>query len=221
MSAMSAGAYYPLFADLHGRRCVVVGGGVVAQRKVTTLLDYGAAITVVSPTATTRLLAYARRGRVRYLARAFRPADLRGAWLVYAATDDQRINESVYRTASRLRIFTNVVDQKPLCSFIAPAIVKRGDLVIAISTGGMSPAVAKRLRRELTAYVGADYARMLKLLGGLREAAKSRLPSSQARKRYFDRLVGGRVFKLVRAGKTSAARREALALLGASNHNGS
>ena len=218
---MSEQVYYPLFADLHGRRCVVVGGGMVAQRKVTTLLDYGAAITVVSPTATRRLLAYARRGTVRYLARAFRPADLRRAWLVYAATDDQRINKLVYRTATRLRLFTNVVDQKPLCSFIAPAIVKRGDLVIAISTSGMSPAVAKRLRRELTAHVGADYARMLKLLGSLREAAKIRLPNFQARRRYFDRLVGGRVFALVRTGKTHAARREALALLDASSHNGS
>ncbi len=218
---MGAGAYYPLFADLHGRRCVVVGGGMVAQRKVTTLLDYGAAITVVSPTATKRLLADARQGRVRYLARAFRQTDLRRAWLVYAATDDQRVNERVYRTATRLRVFANVVDQKPLCSFIAPAIVKRGDLVIAISTGGMSPAVAKRLRRELTAHVGVDYARMLKLLGSLRGVAKSRLPTFQARRRYFDRLVGGRVFKLVRAGKTSAARREALALLDASSHNGS
>ena len=204
---MSAGAYYPLFADLYGRRCLVVGGGLVAQRKVTTLLGYGAAVTVVSPAATARLLAYARRGQVRYLARAFRPADLRGAWLVYAATDDQRINRLVFRTATRLRLFTNVVDQKPLCSFIAPAIVKRGDLVIAISTGGMSPAMAKRLRRELTASIGADYARMLTLLGGLRGIAKSRLPGFQARKRYFDRVVGGRVFALVRAGKTRAARR--------------
>ena len=210
---MSAGAYYPLFADLHGRRCLVVGGGLVAQRKVTTLLGYGAAVTVVSPAATARLLAYARRGQVRYLARAFRPADLRGAWLVYAATDDQRINRLVFRAATRLRLFTNVVDQKPLCSFIAPAIVKRGDLIIAISTGGMSPAMAKRLRRELTASIGADYARMLKLLGGLRGVAKSRLPGFQARKRYFDRVVDGRVFSLVRAGKTRAARREALALL--------
>ena len=205
--------YYSLFTDLHGRRCVVIGGGIVAQRKVTTLLDYGADLIVVSPTATRRIITYARQGNLRYLARSFRPSDLRGAWLVYAATDDQRINELVSRCATRSRIFTNVVDQKPLCSFIAPAIVKRGDLVIAISTGGMSPAIAKQLRRELAGSVGTDYAKMLRLLGGLREAAKQRLPSFQARKRYFDRLVGGRVFALVREGKTTAARREALMLL--------
>ena len=206
-------AYYPLFTDLHGRRCVVIGGGMVAQRKVTTLLDYGADLIVVSPTATRRILTYARRGNIRYLARSFRPSDLRGAWLVYAATDDQRINELVSRCATRSRIFTNVVDQKPLCSFIAPAIVKRGDLVIAISTGGASPALAKRLRRELNDLIGSDYARMLRLLGSLRGVAKRRLPSHTDRKRYFDRLVGGRTFELVRAGKTTAARREALMLL--------
>jgi siroheme synthase-like protein len=110
------------------------------------------------------------------------------------------------------------VDQKPLCSFIAPAIVKQGDLVIAISTGGASPAVAKRLRRELSGRLGKDYAKLLRLLGGLRETAKHRLPSFQARKRYFDRLVDGRVFRLVRAGRVAAAQREALALL-ETHHN--
>ncbi len=206
-------AYYPLFADLTRRRCVVVGGGLVAERKVTALLRFGAAVVVVSPTLTKRLSAYVRQGAVTHIPRRFRPADLRGAWLVYAATDDQQINELVFRTATQRRMLTNVVDQKPLCSFIAPAIVKRGDLVIAISTGGASPAIAKHLRRELTHVVGLPYSRMLKLLRGLRATAKRQLPSSRARKRYFDRLVQGRVFELIRAGKARAARREALALL--------
>lgn len=216
---MGQKAYYPLFADLRGRRCVVVGGGMVAQRKVTTLLACGARITVISPTATRQLLAYARRGIIRHVPRGFHPGDLRGAWLACAATDDQRTNTLVSRAAGRLRIFANVVDQKPLCSFIAPSIVKRGDLVIAISTGGMSPAMAKRLRREVSKSIGADYARMLKLLGSLRGVAKRRLPSPQARKRYFDRLVSGRVFTLVRAGRQAAARRAALALLDAASRD--
>ena len=206
-------AYYPLFADLHGRRCVVIGGGMGAQRKVTTLLQYGADITLVSPTATTRLHTYARQGRIRHVARRFRPSDLTGCWLVYAATGDQRINEQVFRQATRRRILTNVVDQKPLCSFIAPSIVKRGDLVIAVSTGGASPTIAKRLRRQLQQTIGAEYARMVHLLKGLRGVAKRRMPSYDDRRRYFDRLVQGRVFDLVRAGRTAAARREALRLL--------
>lgn len=218
---MPAHAYYPIFTDLHGRRCVVIGGGMVAQRKVTTLLGYGARISVISPRVTHRLLTYVREGTIRYLARPFRPADLRGAWLVYAATNDQRINEQVYRVATRSRIFTNVVDQKPLCSFIAPAIVKRGDLVIAISTGGGSPSLAKRLRRELGESIGSDYARMLRLLGGLRGVAKRRLPSYRDRKGYFDHLIGGRIFALVRAGKPTEARREALTLLERAARNGS
>ena len=219
---MSRGeVYYPLFADLRGRRCVVIGGGMVAQRKVTTLLQYGADITLISPEATTRLLAYARKGAIRHVARRFRPSDLRGCWLVYAATDDQQINAQAYRHATRRRIFTNVVDQKPLCSFIAPAICRRGDLVIAISTGGGSPTIAKRLRQELQQAIGSDYARMIRLLKGLRTVAKRRMPSYRDRKRYFDRLVQGRVFNLVRAGRMSAARREALALLARASKNGS
>ena len=210
---MQPKAYYPMFADLHGRPCAVIGGGMIAQRKVATLLEHGAQITVVSPQLTRRLAAYARQGRIRYIARQFRPSDLRGAWLVYAATDNQRINQLVSRTAQRLRIFANVVDQKPLCSFIAPAIVKRGPLTVAISTGGISPSLAKKLKRELETQLGDHYGSMLRLLAGLRGIAKRKLPSYNDRKRYFDELVRGRVFDLTRTGRSSAARKEALALL--------
>lgn len=206
-------AYYPMFADLSGRVCLVIGGGMVAQRKVTTLLGFGARITVISPMVTRRLAAYARQGTIRRLARAFQPADLRGAWLVYAATNEARINQLVYRTAERLRIFTNVVDQKPLCSFIAPAIFRRGPLTIAISTGGGSPTLAKKLRSELEETIGAEYVPMLRLLTGLRGIAKRKLPSYGDRKRYFDQLVNGRAFALARTGKLELARHEALVLL--------
>lgn len=213
MGTIAPVSFYPMFADLTGRRCVVVGGGMVAQRKVTTLLGYGARVTVVSPASTARLRAYAAERRIAYLPRRFRPVDLRGAWLVYAATDDQRVNERVFRTASARRIFTNVVDQKPLCSFIAPAIFTRGSLVIAVSTGGGSPALAKKVRDDLGRLIGGSYAPMLRLLRSLREPAKRRLPASADRKRYFEGLVRGRVFKLVRTGRLRAAKREALARL--------
>jgi len=205
--------YYPLFADLGGRRCVVVGGGLIAQRKVATLLGCGAAVTVVSPTVTSRIRRVASQGKIRYVARRFQPADLRGAWLAIAATDDQAVNAAVFRAAERARIFTNVVDQKPLCSFIAPSIMKRGDLVVAISTGGASPTVAKRLRRDVERTIGDDYAKLLRLLNSLRPAAKRRLPSYNDRKRYFDQLVRGTVFRLVRDGRVREARRKALSLL--------
>ncbi len=132
------------------------------------------------------------------------------------------INGRVYRTANRLRIFTNVVDQPALCSFIAPAIFRRDPLVIAISTGGASPSLAKKLRRDFERTIGSDYPRMLRLLRGLRPIAKQQLPSYDERKRYFDQLVRGRVFEYVRKGNTAAARREALTLLGAAaRRNGS
>ena len=215
---MKAKRYYPIFADLNGRSCVVIGGGTVAQRKVTTLLRYGAQLTVISLTLTRRLAAYAKRGRIRYLARQFRPGDLQGAWLVYAATDDPDINALVHREADRRRIFTNVVDQTPLCSFIAPSICQRGPLTIAVSTGGASPTLAKRLRRELQQGIGSEYAPMVRLLMSLRGIAKRELPSYQDRKRYFNRLVQGEVFALVRRGQAARARRRALTLLQQAAH---
>ena len=210
---MKPKSYYPLFADLNGRDCVIIGGGLVAQRKVTTLLGYGAKLTVISPTITRRLAGYSRQGRIRHLARRFRPSDLRRAWLVYAATDNHTINGRVYRTAAARRIFTNVVDQTPLCSFIAPALVRRGPLTIAVSTGGVSPSLAKRLRTEIGEAIGSEYVPMLRLLAQLRGVAKRTLPRYNDRKRYFDHLVHGRIFELVRSGRPQTARHEAIVLL--------
>ena len=214
---MGQDAYYPMFADLNGRRCVVIGGGVVAQRKVTTLLGYGAVITIVSPAVTKRLSAYARAGKVRHIARRFQPADLRGAWLVYAATDDQAINQQVFRAASAQRIFTNVVDQKPLCSFIAPAIARRGPVTVAVSTGGASPSLAKQIRDEVEEIIENGYLPMARLLKSLRGVAKRALPGYDDRKRYCDRLVRGGAFELVRRGRFGDARQAALRLLAQSN----
>lgn len=208
-------AYYPLFADLNGRRCVVIGGGPIAQRKITTLLRYGADLTLVAPEATRRLASYAGAGKIRWLKRRFKPADLSGAWLAYAATDDPATNKAVYDAAQRQRVFANIVDQTPLCTFIAPSIARRGPLTIAVSTGGSSPSLAKRLRHDLNDRLSAEYVPMLRLLRSLRGMAKRRLPKYGDRKRYFDRLVSGEVFRLVRAGRPSQARRAALEALAA------
>ena len=206
-------SYYPLFVDLTDRRCVVVGGGPIAQRKVALLLRCGARVAVISPALTARLQAHARAWRIDHRARRFRPTDLEGAWLVFAATDDQAINEAVSRTARRLRVFANIVDQAALCTFIAPAIYMRGPLTVAVSTGGGSPALAKRLRDEAARTAAQGYAPMLALLASLRGRAKRRLNTYQSRKRYFESLVQGRVFTLVRAGQLRRARVAALQLL--------
>ncbi len=210
---MAAGAYYPIFTDLKGRMCVVVGGGLIAQRKVTTLLKFGAVVKVIAPTLTARLADLAARERLTYVARRFRPADVRGAWLIYAATDEQSINEAVFKTAAAKRIFANVVDQQSLCSFVAPAILKRGELVIAISTSGGSPSLSKRVRQDLEQWIGPDYGRMLRVLKSVRPAAKRRLPTYADRQRFFTRLINGPVFQLVREGKAAAASRRAHELL--------
>ncbi len=216
---MATKVYYPIFADLEGRRCLVVGGGLIAQRKVTMLLACGAKVTVISPQATRRLMAYARKGNIRVVARQFRPGDVRGAWLVCTATNDQAVNERVFDSATRSNTFTNVVDQPSLCSFIAPAILRRGPLTVAVSTGGASPSLAKRVRREVDQMLGREYVPMLHLLSGLRGIAKRTLPSYRDRKHYFDELVHGRVFGLVRRAHYRQAKHEALATL--TRHAGS
>ena len=209
----SRAPYYPLYADLQGRACVVVGGGVIAERKAAGLLDAGAVVTVVSPQATTALRRWARAGRLVHRARRFKRSDVAGSWLVFAATNESDVNERVFAVATRARIFANVADQPPLCSFIAPAIVRKGPITVAISTGGASPALAKKLKRDLAAHIGPAYARMLRLARALRPTAKTRLPRYHDRRIYFDDLMEGEAFDLVRRNKTAQARRLAMALL--------
>lgn len=205
--------YYPIFADLRGRECLVVGGGVMAQRKVTGLLRYGAQVTVVSPALGGQLRRYAAAGKIRHVARRFRPTDLRGMWLVIAAINDERMNAFISREAGLRHVFANIVDRQALCSFIAPATARRGPLTIAVSTDGASPTVAKQVRDVMVRTVGSEYPRLARLLKGLRGAAKRRLPEYGDRRRYFDNLTQGRVRSMVRQGRTGAARREALTRL--------
>lgn len=213
---MGAGgrAYHPLFVDLAGRRCLVVGGGPVAERKVAALSACGACVTVVSPKVTPALAARARSGAIRHCARRFRTADSRGAWLVYAATDEPAVNERIAKEATRRRIFVNVADREALCSFIAPAALRHGRLVVAVSTGGASPTLAKQVRRDLARTIRERrYAPMLRLLAGLRAPSKRMLATFDDRKRYFDRVAQGPVFRLMQAGKPRAAREEAIRFL--------
>ncbi len=206
-------AYYPVFLDLQGRRCVVIGGGHIAQRKVTTLLSCGAHVTVISPAVTPRLAAYAKQSKIRHVQRRLRSNDLQGAWLIYAATDEQTINQLVARAGLRRRIFTNVVDQPDLCSFITPAIMQRGAVTVAISTGGASPVMAKKIRNTVARAIRREDVAMVQLLASLRPLTKAQLQQPQARKRYFERLIAGKTYALVRAGLLKPARREARELL--------
>jgi precorrin-2 dehydrogenase/sirohydrochlorin ferrochelatase len=156
--------YIPIFLDLAGRDCIVVGGGEVATRKVESLLEAGAHVTVVTPRLSPSMAALVAGGRVIHVAREYQPGDIRGCVLAYAATNDPKVHRELAAEAGALRIPINVVDVPELCTFIAPAVVKRGDLQIAVSTSGASPALAARLRRELEAEFGAEYALTLEVL---------------------------------------------------------
>ena len=160
--------YIPIFLDVASRECVVVGGGDVAVRKVESLLEAGARVTVVSPRLSPAMEAIVARGQVTHVARNYARGDLRGCVLVYAATDDPKLHRELAAEARALGIPINVVDVPELCTFIAPAVVKRGALQIAISTAGASPAFAARLRRELEDQFGAEYALTLEVLRAAR-----------------------------------------------------
>jgi precorrin-2 dehydrogenase/sirohydrochlorin ferrochelatase len=167
--------YIPIFIDVTGRECVVVGGGEVAARKVESILEAGALVTVVSPSLSPPMKAIVASRSVTHLARNYERGDIRGCALVYAATDDPKLHRELAAEARALGIPVNVVDVPELCTFIAPAVVKRGELQIAISTGGASPAFAARLRRNLEDQFGDEYARTLEVL----RAARRRLHAEE------------------------------------------
>ncbi len=167
--------YIPIFLDVTGRECVVVGGGEIAARKVESILEAGANVTVVSPRLSPPMDAIVASGLATHIARDYQPGDIRGCVLVYAATDDPKLHRELAAEARALGIPINVVDVPELCTFIAPAVVKRGDLQIAISTGGASPAFAARLRHALEDQFGIEYARTIEVL----RAARLRLHAEE------------------------------------------
>ena len=199
--------YYPLFLDLTGRIAVVVGGGTVAERKIRQLLDAGADVRVISPVATRRVKAWHRARRLRWQRRRYRRGDLRGAWLVIAASDDVTVNQRVSDDARRVRIHVNVIDDPKISTAIAPAMFRRGDLVVAISTGGKSPALAQQLRKQLSREFGRDYAAYVKLLGRVRRQIMQRVLHAAKRRRLLHRLVRSNLLPLVKKGHTRALAR--------------
>jgi siroheme synthase-like protein len=193
---------------LSGRRCVVVGGGEIGLEKVEGLLACGADVTLIAPDAVEQLAAYASEGSIAWERRPYRESDLDGAFLVIAATGESEVNIAVYEGAERRAMLVNVVDVPPLCNFILPAIVRNGPLAIAISTQGASPALAKRIKREIAESFGEPYARLALLLNEARGWAKATLPTYQDRKAFFEGIVNGDPdpVELVRAGREDEVR---------------
>jgi precorrin-2 dehydrogenase/sirohydrochlorin ferrochelatase len=193
---------------LSGRRCLVVGGGEVGLEKVEGLLACGAEVTLVAPDAVPELREYAREGSIAWERREYRASDVEGHLLVIAATADTEVNIAVHDDAERRQMLCNVVDVPPLCNFILPAIVRSGPLAIAISTAGASPALAKRMKREIAEAYGEPYARLAVILNEVRGWAKATLPTYQDRKQFFESIVNGEPdpVALLRVGDEGAVR---------------
>jgi precorrin-2 dehydrogenase / sirohydrochlorin ferrochelatase len=184
--------FYIACLKLSGRRCLVVGGGDIGLEKVEGLLACDADVTLLAPVAHPELEDMAREGSIEWERREYAgAADLEGAFLVIAATDDSEANIVVYDGAEKRAMLVNVVDVPPLCNFILPAIVRTGPLAIAISTAGASPALAKRMKREVGKLFGEEYARLAVILNETRGWAKGTLPTYQDRKEFFEEIVNG------------------------------
>ena len=192
--------YYPLYFDLKGKTCVVVGGGAVAERKAARLVECGADTVVVSEDLTPELASMEREGKIRRFPDVYRPKYLEDAFIVIGATDRDEVNERVFADARRLGILVNVVDDPARCDFIVPSVVTRDDLVIAVSTGGKSPLLARRIREELEAWYGPEYGTLLSLLGRLRGAIVQGQGDSDDRRKKFESLLDAGLLEYIRKG---------------------
>jgi siroheme synthase-like protein len=198
-------SYYPIFLNLHGKKCVVVGGGRVALRKVTTLLDCGAEITVISPKPHAEISKLFKNKAIHLVRRNYKPGDLKGAALSIAATHVKEINRKVAEEAKKNGALVNVVDDAALSGFIIPSSFRRGDLCVAVSTSGMSPALAKKIRAKLEKKIGMEYAYLLSLIAEVRSEVKKKgiRVSSKA---WQEALDLDDLILLLRAGRRDKAR---------------
>jgi precorrin-2 dehydrogenase len=183
--------FYIACLRLSGRRCVVVGGGEIGLEKVEGLLACGGDVVLIAPEAVSELQELAAEGSIAWERREYRSGDLERTFIAIAATNHTDVNIRVYEDAEQRAMLVNVVDVPPLCNFILPAIVRTGPLAIAISTAGASPALAKRIKREIADAYGPAHARLAELLNDTRGWAKGTLPTYQDRKAFFEGIVNG------------------------------
>ena len=204
VKAKTCNIYYPAFIDLENKKTVVVGGGKVAERKIFGLLDTGAKVTVVSPKITKRIEREKQKIRLCHICRGYRKSDLKEAFLVIAATDDRDLNERVSREAPCL---VNVVDVPKLCNFIVPSTMKRGPLTIAVSTGGVSPALARSLRKELEKIYGCEFSGYMKTLQKIRGQAMTMIKDGKKRAGFLKAVASENMLKLLKEKGCSEAKK--------------
>jgi precorrin-2 dehydrogenase/sirohydrochlorin ferrochelatase len=192
--ANKGGSLFPMFVRLQGRPCLVVGAGNVAESKISGLLEAGASVAVVAPQANATVVEWARAGRIGWEQRGFASTDLDGVVLVVAATSSSALNDTIFHEARKRKVLCNAVDDPEHCDFYYPAVVRRGALQLAISTAGLSPALAQRLRRELEEQFGPEYATWLQKLGQAREELFARDLDPEQRRHLLHELASREAF---------------------------
>ncbi|HZD58572.1 MAG TPA: bifunctional precorrin-2 dehydrogenase/sirohydrochlorin ferrochelatase [Anaerolineales bacterium] len=198
--------YYPIYLNLENRRCVVIGGDRHAEEKVLGLLDAGASVTVIASRLNRKLESLVKASRITALRRDYRAGDLQGAFLVISAAMDPATNACVWEEATQRNLVVNCVDDVQHCDFIAPSIVRKGDLIVSISTSGVAPALAVRLRQRMATELGSEYGRFLELVQPLREELPRLYPAFQQRRAIWYQLVDSDILELLRQGDEAAAR---------------
>ena len=167
-------SYFPIYLDMSRRRCLVIGGGAVAERKIAALLETGAEVTVLAPDVTDAVAGLSKQNAIRFTARCYEAGDLDGFELAFVATDDPQVNAAVYREGRSRGVWVNSADDPARCDFILPSVLRRGDLTVAVSTGGTSPALARTVREELELYFTQEYESLAKLAAEVREELSNR-----------------------------------------------
>ena len=183
-------SYFPFMIELNNERCLIAGGGTVAYRKVCSMLEFGAVVTVVSPEFCPELLKLAEHpARLTLIKRCVQPQDIDGAFVVIMATDDEKVNHEMAELCRQQRILVNVVDVKADCGFYFPAIIKDKEVVISVSTGGQSPVLAGTIKRNIESHLGRSYGDIAERMGELREQIKAQIDGEEERKKAFQQMV--------------------------------
>ncbi len=197
-------SYFPIFVEMTGRRCLVIGGGAVAERKIAALLEAGTMVVVISPEISETIARWSKEQRITFTARHYRPGDLIGFQLAFIATDDPEVNNTVFDEGRERGVWVNAADDPAHCDFILPSILRRGDLTVAVSSGGNSPALARTIREELEVYFTGEYELLTKLAAEIRDELQQRsitVPFETWRK-----ALSGEVRQLLMRGDVARAR---------------
>jgi precorrin-2 dehydrogenase / sirohydrochlorin ferrochelatase len=191
-------AYYPLFLDLSDKLCIIVGGGAVAERKVRGLLAAGARVRLISPEVTRGIERLGRQGRIEIVTREYRAGDLEGAFLAFAATNKDEVNRRVREESRGLAIPLNVVDSPDTCDFIVPAVVRKGPVLVAISTSGLLPSLARRIKGEIGEVLSDDYAGYARRVGAFRRFLIEKVEDAGTRREIMERVGKADVSEVAR-----------------------